>query len=246
MIAVDPVMSQLDFGIPLLYNGKKKTIDGTKELHELAKKASLILISQGFDDHAHTPTLKRLAKIAPNMKYLAPPSAKSILLSCGVAQDCIQTILPGESFTLSAKGTEIEIIATSGALLGPPWQQKENGYFIKPGKGSKKVFPSIYYEPHCMYDEQEVQKYQADVVITPIVAQELPKYTLVAGGEKALRLAKLLKAKTIVPMANGELKQGGILAQIIQTKGSLEEFQNLLKGTAIQLADVSPGVQISL
>ena len=68
-----------------------------------------------------------------------------------------------------------------GALLGPPWQQKENGYIIRPTIISKKVFKSIYYEPHCMNDPEELANYEVDIVITPIVSQELPAFTLVAG-----------------------------------------------------------------
>jgi hypothetical protein len=39
------------------------------------------------------------------------------------------------------------VIATKGALLGPPWQMKENGYVIRPAASSSKKFSSIYYEP---------------------------------------------------------------------------------------------------
>lgn len=33
---------------------------------------------------------------------------------------------------ISIKGRAVEIEATSGAVLGPPWQQAENGYLVGP------------------------------------------------------------------------------------------------------------------
>ena len=81
----------------------------------------------------------------------------------------------------NAKKNSIELTATSGALLGPPWQEKENGYLIRPYTPHKsssgnniviskkdKYDPSkyeVYYEPHCMFDEQELSQYSADVSI---------------------------------------------------------------------------------
>ena len=75
-------MSQLDFGIPFLYAGNKKVVNGFKELEENAGIVDLILITQGFDDHAHSPTLRKLSKLNPNVPYICPPSAVDILLSC--------------------------------------------------------------------------------------------------------------------------------------------------------------------
>lgn len=54
---------------------------------------------------------------------------------------------------------------------------------------------TLYYEPHCVYDEKSFYNKQADVVITPVIKQLLPSFTLVSGQEDAVRLAKLLNAK---------------------------------------------------
>lgn len=54
---------------------------------------------------------------------------------------------------------------------------------------------TLYYEPHCVYDEKSLYNKQADVVITPVIKQLLPSFTLVSGQEDAVRLAKLLNAK---------------------------------------------------
>lgn len=247
LISVDPVLGQLDFGIPALYAGNKKFINEKSEIDNVAENSDLVLISQGFDDHAHSPTLKILARKNPDLPYLCPPSALSILTKCGIRPSMIRTILPGQEVTFDKGKTSIKIKATSGALLGPPWQQKENGYIISPSKSSTK-FPSVYYEPHCMYDEKELSRLQADVVISPVVSQELPAFTLVAGGSKALKLAGILKSKFLIPLANGELDQTGLLAKIIKSKGSENEFLNISKkaGSKLKVLTASPGQPIKV
>eukprot|EP01036_Dinobryon_divergens_P022769 gene22769-31060_t len=198
----------------------------------VASKSDVVLISQGYDDHAHGPTLTKLSRRFPLMKYICPPSAKPILTSCGIGEQFITTIRPGESRTFTnSKNSTVEITATAGALLGPPWQAKENGYLIR---GSQPKTDSlnkydVYYEPHCMYDEQELSQYRADIVITPVTAQELPAFTLVAGGKKALRLSQILEAKFVIPMANGNLNQSGLLSAVIRSSGSEGDFSGLLE-----------------
>lgn len=67
---------------------------------------------------------------------------------------------------LYTKGdTIVEILATSGAVLGPPWQTPENGYVMR---SPQNKFPSVYYEPHCMYNELELKRIgKVDYVIAP-------------------------------------------------------------------------------
>jgi len=81
----------------VLCKGNKKVINGPTELKNVANKTDFILISQGFDDHAHRPTLKELSKSFPSMKYLCAPSAIPILLSCGIKDQYISSIRPGSS-----------------------------------------------------------------------------------------------------------------------------------------------------
>jgi len=84
-ILLDPVLiGPLDFGIPYLYKGERVYINGNKELESLSKLTDYVLITQGFDDHAHTPTLKKLSSLCPKMTYICPPSAKGILENCGI------------------------------------------------------------------------------------------------------------------------------------------------------------------
>eukprot|EP00607_Mallomonas_marina_P011007 CAMPEP_0182424014 /NCGR_PEP_ID=MMETSP1167-20130531/10141_1 /TAXON_ID=2988 /ORGANISM="Mallomonas Sp, Strain CCMP3275" /LENGTH=241 /DNA_ID=CAMNT_0024603483 /DNA_START=339 /DNA_END=1064 /DNA_ORIENTATION=- len=232
----------LDFGIPALYTGRKKFVDGTAELNKICENIDFVLLSQGLDDHAHTPTLKALSRLRPDMKYLAPPSAESVLKSCGVSIGNVDFLSPGQSKSISKESKKIEITATAGALVGPPWQPTENGYIIKSLNPSSST-SSLYYEPHCMYDASELSRFQVDCVITPVVAQELPYFTLVAGGNKALQLGKILGTKVIVPMTNGELEQSGALASLVRSDGSVDEFKQLVKdsGENIRVVDAPPG-----
>lgn len=244
----DPVMSQLDFGIPAVYRGNKKVIDENLELQIAADTSDLVMISQSYDDHAHAPTLRKLAKMRPEMPYLCPPSAKTLLMECGIPDKMITTLLPGQKHEINKGSTAVEILATNGALLGPPWQQKENGYVMR-SVTAGKTLPSIYYEPHGMYDELELKRIApVDYVIAPVVAQLLPGYTLVDGSEKALGLAKLLGAKYFIPMLNGNLKQEGILSAIVKKEGSVEEFAKMAASALpnMKILDGSPGKEIML
>jgi hypothetical protein len=88
-----------------------------------------------------------------------------------------------------------------------------------------------------------------DYVITPIVSQELPAYTLVDGGKKALDLAKTLSAKSIIPMNNGGLEQSGVLSALVEAKGSEETFKELVKKETrkpIKVEVIVPGKPLSL
>ena len=197
-IWIDPVLSgNLDFGMPALYSGKKRLVDNDKELDAFKNTADVVLITQGFDDHAHTPTLQKLRTIRPDIPYVVPTSAVKILRECNIPEKKISVMSPMQKLLISK---DIELVATSGALLGPPWKKKENGYILRKTPSSSSPsssFPSIYIEPHCMYDENELAKYACDVVITPIVRQSLPAFELVGGGEKALKLASVLKGNRV-------------------------------------------------
>jgi len=56
---------------------------------------------------------------------------------------------------------------------------------------------TLYYEPHCVYNEELLKDERADIVITPVIKQLLPSFTLVSGQEDAVKLAKLLRARYV-------------------------------------------------
>ena len=65
----------------------------------------------------------------------------------------------------------------AGALVGPPWSKRENGFIFK------ETVPngiSLYYEPHCDYQESTYDGVESvDAIITPVVDQLLAGYPLV-------------------------------------------------------------------
>jgi hypothetical protein len=53
----------------------------------------------------------------------------------------------------------------------------------------------LYYEPHCVFEQAKLDHEHADVIVTPVVKQVLPGYTLVSGQDDAVQLAKILQPK---------------------------------------------------
>lgn len=71
---------------------------------------------------------------------------------------------------------------------------------------------------------------------------------MVSGQEDAVKLAKLLCAKFIVPMKNGDLDGKGFLASIIQSEGTVESFKELLAKELpdTQALEPTPGVPLEI
>ncbi|KAJ4770289.1 Metallo-hydrolase/oxidoreductase superfamily protein [Rhynchospora pubera] len=220
-VLVDPILvGNLDFGAPWMFDGAKKFLRNFKidDLPDL----DCLLITQSLDDHCHIKTLTPLSKRNPDLPVIATPNAESILQPLF---SNVTYLEPGEKTDLEGKdGAKVNICATAGPVLGPPWQRPENGYIVKPGENGL----SLYYEPHCVYNESFLENYRADVVITPVIKQVLPFFTLVSGQEDAIKLAKLLQAKYIVPMRNGDLDTKGVLSSILSSVGTMEAFQEML------------------
>ncbi|KAI5436098.1 hypothetical protein KIW84_022515 [Lathyrus oleraceus] len=159
---------------------------------------------------------------------------------------------PGQSSEIETKdGSKIRIKATAGPVLGPPWQRPENGYTVEVFwylVTSPQVQLSLYYEPHCVYNPGFIEKERADIVITPVVKQLLPKFTLVSGQEDAVKLAKLLQAKFVVAMKNGDLDSKGPLASIIQSEGTIGSFKELLSKElpGVKVVEPTPGIPVEI
>lgn len=221
-ILLDPIMGHaLDFNIPWLYSANKNvtrdmTVDDLPPFEYL-------FITQGFDDHCHLKTLEPLAKNRPDLPVIASPNAESML--SGLFTN-VTYLEPGQSTTIrGSNGAEISIKATAGPVLGPPWQRPENGYIFR----SENPKSSLYLEPHCVYRSEVEKEAPVQVVVTPVVKQELPAFTLVSGQEDAVELARLLQADFVVPMANAELDARGLLAKIVKPEGTVESFEAMLK-----------------
>ncbi|XP_073304469.1 uncharacterized protein [Primulina huaijiensis] len=220
-ILVDPVLvGNLDFGIPWLYDAAKKLLKNfmLDDLPEI----NCLLITQSLDDHCHMKTLKPLSQKLPNLRVIATPNAKALLDPLFTNVTYLE---PGQASEIQVNsGSSVKIRATAGPVLGPPWQRPENGYLVTSPEGEL----TLYYEPHCVYKENFVEKERADIVITPVIKQLLPSFTLVSGQEDAVRLAKLLHAQFIVPMKNGDLDSKGLLSSLVKAEGTIESFKELL------------------
>ncbi|EXB89379.1 hypothetical protein L484_017345 [Morus notabilis] len=240
-ILVDPIlMGNLDFGIPWLYDAAKKFLKNF-QLSDLPE-IDCLLSTQSLDDHCHLKTLKPLSKKYPNLKVLATPNAKELLDPLFRNTTYLE---PGQSSVIEASnGSKVKVQATAGPILGPPWQRPENGYLVT----SPQDQLTLYYEPHCVYNKRFLEKERADVVITPVIKQLLPNFTLVSGQEDAVQLTKLLNAKFVVPMKNGDLDSKGLLASLIQTEGTIGSFKELLSKELqdVQVLEPTPGVSVEI
>nr|KYP56207.1 hypothetical protein KK1_002444 [Cajanus cajan] len=217
-ILVDPILvGNLDFGIPWLYDAAKKVLKKF-QLDDLPE-INCVLITQSLDDHCHLKTLRPFSQKFPNIRVIATPNAKGLL---DPLFRNVTYLEPGQSSDIETNyGSKVSVKATAGPVLGPPWQRPENGYLVRSPQGQL----SLYYEPHCVYNQSFVEKEKADIVITPVIKQLLPNFTLVSGQEDAVKLAKLLQAKFIVPMKNGDLDSKGLLASLVRGEGTVESFK---------------------
>ena len=205
-----------------LFRGKKNNPQPIPE------NIDLILLSQGLEDHAHPPTLKKLNKQIP---VVASPNAAKVVKDLGYTT--VTTLDHHESYTLAEK---VEIKAVPGSPIGPTLT--ENGYIIR-GLESNK---SIYYEPHGYHDDSLKEAAPIDVIITPIISLKLPVVgAIIRGQEKALQVCKWLKPQAILSTAaGGDIDFQGSINSILKADGSLEKFNRLLKQNNLATKAIDP------
>jgi L-ascorbate metabolism protein UlaG (beta-lactamase superfamily) len=267
-ILIDPVLEgSLDFGMPGVYNAAKRQLPA-RGLIETLPPLDALLITQGLDDHAHERTLRKLAKRSPDLPVFAPPSARRVVgpLFSNVqfltsnsrridlpylGLDELPTVrLPAGKERDTATVGGLAVRATSGALVGPPWQRRENGYLIQPVESGSA--PSLYIEPHVEFDADELATVAGavDAVITPITGQGLPGFELVHGPDASVDLVKRLRPRWVLPMQNGDVDARGLSAPLIKPIGAATDFQTALEKTSlsthVDVLDVRPGRPISL
>lgn len=240
-VAVDLVLGNLDFGIPWLYDAAKKFVKdySIDDLPEL----DCLLLTQSLDDHCHMNTLRPLAHKLPNLRVIATPNAQPKL---GGLFHNVTYLAPGDSCTLEGRnGVKLDVRATKGPVLGPPWQRPENGYIVRPMDGEPGL--SVYYEPHCKPEEELEKLAPVDCVVTPVIKQMLPAFTLVAGQEDAVEVCQKLQASYVVPFNNGDMETRGLLGLVVSTLGTIPDFQALLskdqpdvKVVVIRAGEASP------
>ena len=258
-VVIDPLASQLDFGVPWGYRANKKSLSEQATIHMICNaNPSHCLLTMGLDDHTHLPTIEKLMERMPKLQYVVAPSCEKKLLDAGVDRKLITVLKHGQSCELENCG---RVTATEGALVGPPWQTRENGFLLAlNGNNSEDEDAlSIYYEPHADVVLDNIKQLRADVMVSPVTKQSLPaqvpkegQFTLVYGGDRTLEIAETLGAKIVVPLGNGELDIEGPLAKLVEASGGVDEFEqlvderNMKSSDAIRVEKATPGVTLSV
>jgi len=261
-VVIDPVASQLDFGIPWGYRANKLSLseDATIDLICNARP-SHCLLTMGLDDHTHLPTLEKLRERMPELKYVVAPSCEKKLLDFGLMSEHITVLDHGESCELL---DGVVVTATEGALVGPPWQKRENGFVLQLNNEYDEEQEevkglSIYYEPHADVVLKNIKNIQADIMVSPVTQQSLPaqvpkegQYTLVYGGERTLEIAESLGVQTIIPLGNAALDIEGPLAGLVSAVGDVSDFEKLVdernigRNDGIIVSKSSAGVPLAI
>lgn len=211
-ILLDPwLVGTLVFGnLPWLFQGRHLVP------RPIPEAIDLILLSQGLEDHAHTPTLEQLDRHIP---VVASPNAAKVVEKLGYTQ--ITSLHHGEGFTLA---NQLAIQAVPGDPIGP--FLIENGYILTDLVENVK----LYYDPHGYHSPAIKQAAPVDVVVTPLVGLQIPGLgAIIKGGEDALQAVKWLHPQVILPTAaGGDVQFEGLLVSGLQAQGSIDDFQKLL------------------
>ncbi|WP_066376942.1 MBL fold metallo-hydrolase [Anabaena sp. CA = ATCC 33047] len=196
----------------------------------------LILLSQGLEDHAHTPTLKQLNR---SIRVVASPNAAKVVKELGYTS--VTTLAHGESYKLN---NQVEITAVPGSPIGPTLI--ENAYVLKELGTDLK----LYYEPHGYHAPELKQFAPIDVVITPLIDINLPLVgSIIRGQQKALEVAEWLKPQVMLPTASpGDVSYEGLLVKFLKPEGNVEELRSQLakRQLSTQIIEPQPGDRLQL
>ncbi|PSF35433.1 Zn-dependent hydrolase [Aphanothece hegewaldii CCALA 016] len=223
-ILLDPwLVGKLIFGnLGWLFRGSKTTE------RPIPENIDLILLSQGLEDHAHTPTLKQLDH---NIPVVASPNAAKVVQELGYTQ--VTTLGHHESYIFD---NTIEIKAVPGSPVGPTLV--ENGYILKALDSGL----SLYYEPHGYHGATLKEMSPIDVIITPIIDLKLPLLGSVIKGQKnALEVCQWLRPQVILPTAaGGDINFEGLLISFLSTEGTSDTFRHLLQENKLSTQVLEP------
>jgi L-ascorbate metabolism protein UlaG (beta-lactamase superfamily) len=223
-ILLDPwLVGSLVFGnLPWLFKGDRTTP------RSIPEKIDLILLSQGLEDHAHTPTLQQLDR---NIPVIASVNAAKIVKELGYQQ--VTALAHGDSFTLAEC---LKIQATPGSPIGPTLI--ENGYLLKDLTDNT----TLYYEPHGYHSPSLRDITPVDIVITPITDLEIPLLgPIIKGAKSALQVVEWLKPQIILPTAaGGDVVFEGLLTSVLRAQGDANEFRTLLVQNNLTTKVVEP------
>jgi L-ascorbate metabolism protein UlaG (beta-lactamase superfamily) len=221
-ILLDPWLVGPLFNVPFLIK-----IDRPKPM-PIPERIDLILLSQGFPDHAHVPTLEMLDRTIP---VVASVNAAKVVAKLGYQQ--IHPLTHDATFTL---GTAVQIQAVPGSLLGP--NLIENGYILRDLAANS----SIYYEPHGSHSPVLKEQAAVDVMITPIIDLKLPLVgSVIKGSQSALQAAEWLEPQVILSTAaGGDLVFEGLFLSALKASGSAAELEQMLKEKDLNTKVIDP------
>ncbi len=175
---------------------------------EITEQIDLLLLTQGLADHTHQPTLESLSK---QIEVIGSKSAAKVAIKLGYKN--VSTLLPG----MSKKYTEIKVTATEGAAV----PNIENGYIVC-SKNS-----SFYIEPHGFL-EKKLRPNKTTAVFTPVINLNLPIAGSFINGKRVLNeiIDKFEPKYIFASTTGGDSKFSGILNNLIEVDGSIEEAKN--------------------
>jgi L-ascorbate metabolism protein UlaG (beta-lactamase superfamily) len=193
-------------------------------------KIDLILLSQGLEDHAHPPTLAQLDRAIP---VVGSPAAARVAQGLGYHQ--VTALGHGQVFEL---GDWLRLEAVPGAPLGP--LTVENGYVISDRQSGLRLF----YEPHGFHAPSLQAQAPMDVVITPVLDLALPLVgPIIRGQASALERVEWLQPQLLLPTAAAaETQYTGLLASLLQSRGSAASLQHTLGERGLTTRVISPTV----
>ncbi|KAK9820059.1 hypothetical protein WJX72_005598 [[Myrmecia] bisecta] len=212
-----------------LFRGEKGAKHVQIDVDAIADRIDFILLSQGLPDHAHPPTLKRLPK---NIPVVGSPTACRVASELGFKQ--VYELEHGKEISMC--NGRLNVRAFAGALVGPPWSTRENGYLI-----TETVEHGIrlFYEPHCDVPDSALQSLPPiDVVVTATSSQSLLGYELVQGDSSIEKVVRQTRPRVLVPLINAAFKLEGPLAKLIYERGSPKELKSRLQKAGLGSIDV--------
>jgi L-ascorbate metabolism protein UlaG (beta-lactamase superfamily) len=216
-VLVDPwLVGDLSFwGTTRLFTGVKPAYDPAA----VAAGADLLLLSMALEDHCHRPTLAALPKSLP---VVAGPAAAAVAREMGFAS--VTEVAHGREVAVA--GGRLAVRGTQGALVGPPWSQRQLGFVLsETAPGGVR----LYYEPHADFAAASVAEVgRVDVAVSPPCTQSLLGYGIVKGESESVPLLKLLRPAAVVALMNADFAARGPLAALIDDRGGPEELRRQL------------------
>mmetsp|Transcript_13998 Transcript_13998/g.28391 ORF Transcript_13998/g.28391 Transcript_13998/m.28391 type:complete len:270 (+) Transcript_13998:124-933(+) len=248
-ILVDPILigDLTFFGLPGLYKAKPRVpCDAALRDAVLAGDFDALLLSQGWEDHVHPPTLtalKAAGALRPDVPIIGPPSAAAAVVSCGLSDSFVK-LAHGESQVVC----DVTVRAVPGALLGPPWARRENALCVT--GGGEPPGCGLFYEPHGEWGaDQDLAALEPEVgiLVAPAVAMKVgPLFELVHGAGALRRAAELLRPHTAVALLNGDIDATGLSAPFVYGDGSFDDSERALQAVGVQLVTPMTGVPVKL